>query len=506
MIRKDLETAILRKFNQEKWTIGTICAEFRVHHSTVERVLRDNDARERMRRPLRSSLEVWLPMIEEYLGKFPNLCASRLFQMAVERGHRGSEDHFRHYVAHFRPRKPGEAFMPLRTLPGEQGQVDWGHFGTVQVGKAERRLVAFVLVLSYSRRIFLRFGFDMRMSGFLDGHQRAFEHFGGIPRVLLYDNLKSAVVERMGDIIQLHPAMLTFSSWHGYEPRPVAVARGNETGRVERSIRYIRTNFFEARKWKDLDDLNAQALHWCDEIAAARPWPQDRSRRVHEAIAEETPTLLPLPADRFPCEDRREVHSQKMPYIRYDLNDYSVPHTHVQRTLTVFATPDRVRIVHGDTVIASHPRSYDKAKTVEDPAHLADLVKAKRHAKRHRAQDRLIAVVPQTSEILTQLSVRGDGMRSGAAYLQKLLDRYGLADFTEAVALAVAAKTPHPNNIRLLCERIRHRRGLGDVPTAPLVTAPHLLALQVKPHNLNTYDRLGAAQPGKKPKMEDNDE
>ena len=200
------------------------------------------------------------------------------------------------------------------------------------------------------------------------------------------------------------------------------------------------------------------------------------------------------------------MHSQKTPYIRYDLNDYSVPHTHVQRTLTVFATPDRVRIVHGDTVIASHPRSYDKAKTVEDPAHIADLVKAKRHAKRHRAQDRLISVVPQTSEILTQLSLRGDGMRSGATYLQKLLDRYGLADFTEAVALAVAAKTPHPNNIRLLCERIRHRRGLGDAPTAPLVTAPHLLVLQVKPHNLNTYDRLGAAQPGKKPKMEDNDE
>ena len=505
MIRKDLETAILRKFNQEKWTIGTICAEFGVHHSTVERVLRDNDARERMRRPLRSSLEVWLPMIEEYLGKFPNLCASRLFQMAVERGHRGSEDHFRHYVAHFRPRKPGEAFMPLRTLPGEQGQVDWGHFGTVQVGKAERRLVAFVLVLSYSRRIFLRFGFDMRMSGFLDGHQRAFEHFGGIPRVLLYDNLKSAVVERMGDIIQLHPAMLTFSSWHGYEPRPVAVARGNEKGRVERSIRYIRTNFFEARKWKDLDDLNAQALHWCDEIAAARPWPQDRSRRVHEAIAEETPTLLPLPADRFPCEDRREVHSQKMPYIRYDLNDYSVPHTHVQRTLTVFATPEEVRVVDGQEVVAVHVRSYDKHAQIEDPAHLEGLLAHKHGAKRHRTQDRLIEAVPQTRELLVLLAGRGDGLGRAVSQMMRLLERYGMADFTEAVALAHAANTPHPNNLRLLLEKIRHRRGLPEPMLAPVVTHPRLRDLHVRPHALTDYDRLLAGK-SLTPKENDHDD
>lgn len=503
MIRKDLQASILRLYAHEKWTIGTICRQLAVHHETVERVLRQAGLVDMVRKPAESVLDAWLPLIEETLNKYPSLCASRLFQMAVERGHVGSPDHFRHYVAGHRPRKPPEAFARLRTLPGEQAQVDWGHFGVVKVGRAERRLVAFVLVLSYSRRIFLRFGFDQGMAGFLDGHQRAFEHFGGVARVLLYDNLKSAVLERVGQAIRMHPTMLAFSMHYGYEARPVAVARGNEKGRVERSIRYVRTNFFAARTWKDLDDLNTQALAWCDDIAAARPWPEDRSRTVQEAIVEEGPHLLPLPADRFPVQDRREVHSGKTPYIRYDLNDYSVPHTHVQRTLVVFATPNEVRIVDGDTVVAAHPRSYDKLATVENPAHIAALVTHKRKARHHRAQDRLIEAVPQVRDILSRLAARGDSPANAVRYLVKLLDRYGLGDFAEAIALALVANTPHPNNIRLLLERIRHRRGLPPPPAVPLVTAPQLLGLHVRPHDLNNYDRLAAIPSPKKKEPQD---
>jgi len=358
--------------------------------------------------------------------------------------------------------------------------------------------VAFVLVLSYSRRIFLRFGFDQGMAGFLDGHQRAFEHFGGVPRVLLYDNLKSAVLERFGDAIRMHPTMLAFSVHHGYEARPVAVARGNEKGRVERSIRYVRTNFFGARKWANLEDLNAQALHWCDEIAAARPWPEDKSRKVQDAILEETPHLLALPQDRFPAADRREVHSGKTPYIRYDLNDYSVPHTHVQRTLTVFATPHEVRVLDGQAVVAEHGRSYDKGTTVENPKHIAGLMEHKMDARKHRAQDRLIAAVPQVREILVRLAERGDPLGNSVQHLCKLLDRFGLADFTAAVDRALAANSPHPNSIRMFVERIRLARGLADAPAVPVVTAPHLVRLQVRPHNLNTYDRLTAVAPPKK--------
>ncbi|MGK4004914.1 hypothetical protein WMF31_19945 [Sorangium sp. So ce1036] len=145
---------------------------------------------------------------------------------------------------------------------GEQAQVDWAHFGKLAVGRALRPLWAFVMVLSYSRRLSLRIFPGAAMPFFVRGHVEAFADFGGVPRVLLYDNLKSAVVERHGDALRFHSMLLDLSAHYRFEPRPVAVARGNEEGRVERAIRYVREAFFEARSYAGLDDLNRQATEW----------------------------------------------------------------------------------------------------------------------------------------------------------------------------------------------------------------------------------------------------
>lgn len=267
-----------------------------------------------------------------------------------------------------------EAYLRLVTLPGEQAQVDWGHFGHLQIGRARRPLMAFVMVLSWSRRIHLRFFLDARVENFLRGHAGAFEAWGGLPQVLLYDNLKSAVLERVNDAIRFHPTLLAFSGHYRYEPRPVAVARGNEKGRVERAIRYVRDSFFAARTYTDLADLNRQAEAWCLGQADDRLCPQDRSMTVREAFTQEQPRLLALPGNPWPLEERGEASVGKTPYVRFDLNDYSVPHTLVHKTLTVLADPDRVRILDGLAVVATHPRSYDRGQQIEDPAHIADLV------------------------------------------------------------------------------------------------------------------------------------
>ena len=138
-------------------------------------------------------------------------------------------------------RKSG--YLRLRTLPGEQAQVDWGHFGYAQIGRAKRPLMAFVMVLSWSRQIFLRFYLNQRMASFLRGHVAAFNAWGALPRMLLYDNLKSAVLERRDDAIRFHPTLLALSAHYHFEPRPVAVARGNEKGRVERAIHLTESKY-----------------------------------------------------------------------------------------------------------------------------------------------------------------------------------------------------------------------------------------------------------------------
>jgi transposase len=292
-IPPDLEAQILRYYHVEKWRLNTIARQLHVHHSTVLRVLAQAGL-PRIGVPRRvSAVDPYVPFITETLTRFPTLTASRLFVMVRQRGYPGSGSQFRHRVALLRPRRTAEAYLRLRTLPGEQAQVDWAHFGHLAIGRARRPLMAFVMVLSYSRAIYLRFYLDARMASFLAGHLGAFAAFGGVPRVLLYDNLKSAVLERQHDAIRFHPTLLAFAAHHRFEPRPVAAARGNQKGRVERAIRYARESFFAARHFTDLADLNAQAGAWCAGLAAERPCPEDTDISVGAAFALEQPLLLP---------------------------------------------------------------------------------------------------------------------------------------------------------------------------------------------------------------------
>src|SRR6202795_4551908 len=393
-IPPDLEAQILRYYHVEKWRVGTIARQLHVHHGTVARVLAQAGLPRIGPPARRSRVEPYLPFIHQTLEKFPTLTASRLYAMVRERGYRGSGDHFRHLIACYRPRPAAEAYLRLRSLPGEQAQVDWGHFGHLVIGRARRPLMAFVMVLSYSRQIFLRFFLDARMESFLRGHVAAFTAWNGCARVLLYDNLKSAVLERQGDAIRFHPTLLGFAGHYRYEPRPVAVARGNEKGRVERAIRYVRDGFFAARSFKDLDDLNAQAEAWCIGSSADRRCPGEPDRTVREGFAEERSRLLALPDNPAPLLEHVAVSVGKTAYVRFDLNDYSVPHTFVRRVLTVLADPHEVRIADGAVVLACHRRSYDKGEQIEDPAHVQALTDKKHAARQHRGNDRLARAAP----------------------------------------------------------------------------------------------------------------
>jgi len=489
-IGPDLEAQILRYYHVEKWRAGTIARQLGVHHGTIERVLRQAGL-PRQGVPLRlSKADPYLPFILQTLGKFPTLTASRLYAMVVERGYSGSPHHFRHFVALHRPRPAAEAYLRLRTLPGEQGQVDWAHFGSLAIGRAVRPLMAFVMVLSYSRRIYLHFCLDARMENFLRGHVGAFTAWQGLPRVLLYDNLRSAVLERRGDAIRFHPTLLEFAAHFRFEPRPVAPARGNEKGRVERAIRYVREAFFAARRFADLDDLNAQAQAWCDGPAAGRPCPEDRSLSVQEAFAQESPRLLPLPGGDYPLLERRVVAAGKTPYVRFDRNDYSIPHTHVRRQLVVLADPGKVRITDGVTVLGTHRRSYDQGQQIEDPAHLEALVRTKRAARAHRGADYLAHAVPASASLLVRAAELGGNLGSITAALGRLLQRYGAAELEAAILVALAQGVPHPNAVRLALERRREQRRQPPPVTITLPAHAQACNVPVQPHSLETYDRL----------------
>lgn len=194
MIDAELFARIRRLFFAEHWKIGTIVAELGVHHETVERAI-ESDRFVRAQRQFRPSmLDPYKPFVGEVLDKHPKLRSTRLFEMLRARGYPGGYTPVRRYVSGVRPAAKAEAFLKLSTLPGEQAQVDWGHFGKIQVGDATRSLSCFVLVLSWSRAMFARFTLDQTLETFLLGHALAFEKLGGVPRRILPDYVPRHIV------------------------------------------------------------------------------------------------------------------------------------------------------------------------------------------------------------------------------------------------------------------------------------------------------------------------
>jgi len=491
MIPPERAGEILRLYHAEKWKPGTIARQLGVHHTTVRRVLAHAGQAPGLMSARPSMADPFIPLIRSTLEKYPTLRASRLYAMVRERGYKGGPDHFRHIVSLHRPQPLAEAYLRLRTLPGEQAQVDWGYFGKLKVGRAERALWGFVMVLSYSRHICLRFFFGNAMANFLRGHVAAFEGFNGVARVLLYDNLRSAVLERVGQAIHFNPTLLELAAHYRFEPRPVAVARGNEKGRVERAIRYIRESFFAARQFSDLDDLNTQAAAWCEQTAAERPCPEDRSRRVREVFADERDRLLALPDNPFPCQEREQIEVRRTPYVRFDLNDYSVPHTYVRRGVEVHATLECVRILAGGTkVIATHPRSWSKGEQIEIAEHVAELVAFKRAARHHRGIDRLHHACAHAAAFFVALAARHGNLGAATTGLTKLLDLYGAGAVDAALSGALQAQAPHLAAVRQLLEQARHAEAQPPPIAVALPEDPRLRDIVVHPHPLTTYDQI----------------
>lgn len=498
MISPQLRAHIIRLHTVEKWKVHPIAKHLGTHHSTVRRTLCAEGLVDTVqKRPSKS--DPFVPFMKESLERYADLTAARLLQMVRERGYVGGPSHFRALVGRLRPRRTPEAFLRRHTLPGEEAQVDWASFGTMVCGRATRKLSAFVMVLSHSRMLYVRFFLGQTQSLFLRGHQLAFEFFGGVPRVLLYDNLKSAVLERIGDAIRFHPTHWDFATHYGFEPRPVGVARGNEKGRVERAILYLRTSFFPARTFGSLQELNEQAQTFCEKEAAQRRCPEDHTLSVRAAWELERPLLLPIPQTPFPVEERLEVRAGKTPYIRFDKNDYSIPHTAVRRTLTVLSSEDRVRILDDKTELAVHPRSFDQGTTVEDDAHIEALRREKRRAKEPAILHRLTVAAPATEAFFHLLAARGGALWPALVRMERLLDLYSPAELQAALLAAADLPSPTIHDIHLLLDQRKRQLQLPPPIGIHLPDDSPLRALSVTPHSLASYDALS-------PKKEDSDD
>lgn len=487
MISSELRAKIRRCFYAEHWKIGTIASELSVHPDAVRNAI---ESERFAAQPIRPSLvDPYLDFVRQILDQHPRLRATRIFQMARERGYAGGIVQLRRAVARLRPRIR-EPFLRLDTFPGEQAQVDWAHFGHVMVGRARRALSCFVMTLSYSRALYLEFFFDQSTENFFRGHVRAFQSWNGQPRVILYDNLKSAVLERRGSQVAINPRLVELSAHFHFAAQACAVRAGNQKGRVERAIRYVRDSFWAGRTFTTLAECNRQAWLWRDQVAHQRRWPGQDGRTVEPAFASEQPRLLPPPLHPFSTDRVEAVSSQKTIYVRFDLNDYSIPPEAVGRPLTLLASDTRVRILDGSRELASHPRSYDRRQQVLDPSHREAVLKLKRKAFHATAAGHLEQAAPESKTLLDLAFAQGESAGSQAAQLLKLLDEYGRVALRRAIVEALARDTPRACSVAFLLHRQpRPRRVALD-----LSGHPQAQSIDVRPHDLETYDELAHTQ------------
>jgi transposase len=485
----DLETVTrIRQLHYgEHWPVGTIAKELGLHHETVERALSDAPRPGPAPRP--SRFDPYVGFAREVLASYPRLTATRLWYMLRERGCPLSVRQVRQKVAELRPSRR-EAFLKRRTFPGEEGQIDWASFGQVMIGAARRALSAFLLTLTFSRWFFLRFFLDQSLENFLRGHVYAFSDLGGAPRYCLYDNLRCAVLERYREGVRFNPRLLELASHYHFAPRACRPGRGSEKGAVERTVRYVRDSFFAARSFTTLEDLNRQALVWRDEVAGARRWPGDDRKTVAQALEEEAPQLLSLPTHPFETDLVIPARSEKTIYIRFDLNDYSIPPTSVGRPLCLVASENTVRFLEDQSEIARHRRSYDRHQRIEDPAHVEALLAEKRRARGSTPRARLNDAVPAAEAFLEASFQRGESVAATTEKLLLLLDDYGAAELAAAVEEALSRQTPRPSSVAFLLARCRRAAQRKMALPVDLSHRPDLKDLYVKPHASETYDAL----------------
>jgi transposase len=384
--------------------VSQIAQAISLDRRTVAYWLAQDHFRPRKPRAHASKLDPFKPDIARLLERHP-YSAAQVFQRLREHGFDGSYGLVKTYVRMVRPRRQA-AFLTLAFAPGECAQVDWGSFGSVPVGQTHRQLSFFVMVLCYSRMLYVEFTVSQTMEHFLACHQHAFDFFGGIPHKVMVDNLKSAVLKRaVGDAPVLNPKYLDFATHHGFTITPCNVGKGNEKGRVENGVGYVKKNFLAGLEIPDFSALNPAARHWLDTVANVRLHGETREQPT-VLWHTERPALRPVPLQPFDIATVSPVRASRQFRITVETNRYSVPAQYAGHALTLKTYPDRLCLYLGDQLIARHTRRYDRHTDVEDPDHPKPLLEQRKKARDHKVFMRFLALSPRAEAYYLQLEAR----------------------------------------------------------------------------------------------------
>lgn len=480
----DFETyCIIHKHHWEGLSSGQIADKLDIDSRTVECWLDEPHYRQRKTAETISKLDPYKDDIVSQLEKHA-YTATQLFQRLQEDGYDGSYSLVKQYVRKVRPkRKP--AYLKLEFAPGETVQVDWGLYKTVKVGDINRKLNFFVMVLCHSRMMYVEFTLSQSMEHFLACHQHAFEFFGSVPEKVMIDNLKTGVLKRPpGQEPVFNPKYLDFANHYGFTIKACGVRKGNEKGRVENGVGYVKKNFLNGLEIPQFETLNPAIKIWMAEIANVRIHGETHKRPV-DVLPEDLQAMKPLPQNTYDIARIETVRSTKLFRVTLETNRYSVPAEYASQSLTLKIYPDRLCIYAQEKLIARHRRSYERRKDFEDPDHPKELLTQRKRARDHKLFQQFLALSSRAGDYYQKLAEKRLNAKVHVRKIVGLSEIYGVQATERAMLDAFTYEAFSSEYIANLLEQRSSK--LPEAGALHLTRSEDLLELTLEKADISIY-------------------
>jgi transposase len=478
---------VLRLSMIEGQSVRAISRRLQLARKTVRKMLNRAPTRKPPSDPPRgSALDLYDAEIRRLLNDTPEMTAPAVLEQLRPIGYTGGITILRDRLRRFRPRAPREAFLTLDFAPGAAFQVDWADFGFALPG-CPRRVSAFVMVACYSRYLYLEFTVSQAMGAFLRCMERGLQFFGGVATADIFDNMKTVVQSHTPHATVFNGRFLDYAKARGFAVIACNVRRGNEKGRVERPIGFVRSRFWPGRRFTDLMDLNTQAHRWRDEHANARVHDQTGKVPVLVFRHEEQRKLKPIPAAPFDVDDVEPYSVTKSFRVSFDRNRYSVPWRLVGQHVLVRATDDAIAIFLGPKQVAAHRRSWDIGEDIEHPSHREGLLQRKPRAAAQALPPGLLGLEETGTSYFKIFAASGRSIHRETMRLTFLVELFGEHATRDAISEVMATGHVGSEYVEYV---LRHKKGLTPSAAPLRLGDPVLDALSLREPDLSMYDQL----------------
>jgi transposase len=420
------------------WSERRIAGELRVGRFTVNKYLENPEQGFTKKRPRSSKLDSYRDLIDQLLEQDPIAKAPVILQRLQQNGFDGKITILRDYLQKIRGRiKYKEPFIRFESPPGEQMQIDWGHFGSLSYGDTRRKLYALAVIESYSRMSYVEFTHSQKQEALHQSLLNAFKFFGGTPEQIVVDNMLTAVIERQGSLIRFNEVFLDFLRVFKVVPIACNVRSPHEKGKIESIIKYLRRNFWPLRSFADLKDVQAQGIEWLNTVANVRihqttgQRPKDRFGKITLRVL---PELLP------DCRETSQVLVHKDFAVRFDANTYTTPPWCIWKKLTLKADNNTVSIYHKQKPVSIHSRCWKRKERVEIPSHREQVKKMRKKLWQDKHIAAFSSLGQDARDYLEALCEARLPIKKNVSRLLCLKDEYGTLSLIHAIKKALDHK------------------------------------------------------------------